>query len=114
MARVRGRTDDMLIIKGVNVFPSQIESVLFEFEGTEPHYQIVLDRKGGLDEVTVLVEVGEAIFFDQMRQQRGMIERIRKRLAQELGITVEVRLVERKTIARSEGKTRRVIDNRTL
>ena len=114
MARVRGRTDDMLIIKGVNVFPSQIESVLFEFEGTEPHYQIVLDRKGGLDEVTVLVEVGESIFFDQMRQQRGMMERIRKRLAQELGITVEVRLVEKKTIARSEGKTRRVIDNRTL
>ena len=114
MARVRGRTDDMLIIKGVNVFPSQIESVLFEFEGTEPHYQIVLDRKGGLDEVTVLVEVGESIFFDQMRQQRGMIEQIRKRLVQELGVTVEVRLVERKTIARSEGKTRRVIDNRTL
>ncbi len=114
MARVRGRTDDMLIIKGVNVFPSQIESVLFEFEGTEPHYQIVLDRKGGLDEVTVLVEVGESIFFDQMRQQRGMMERIQKRLAQELGITVEVRLVEKKTIARSEGKTRRVIDNRTL
>jgi len=114
MARVRGRTDDMLIIKGVNVFPSQIESVLFEFEGTEPHYQIVLDRKGGLDEVTVLVEVGEAIFFDQMRQQRGMMERIRKRLAQELGITVEVRLVEQKTIARSEGKAQRVIDNRTL
>ncbi len=114
MARVRGRTDDMLIIKGVNVFPSQIESVLFEFEGTEPHYQIVLDRKGGLDEVTVLVEVGESIFFDQMRQQRGMMERIRKRLAQELGITVEVRLVEKKTIARSEGKTRRVIDNRSL
>jgi len=114
MARVRGRTDDMLIITGVNVFPSQIESVLFEFEGTEPHYQIVLDRKGGLDEVTVLVEVGEAIFFDQMRQQRGMMERIRKRLAQELGITVEVRLVEQKTIARSEGKAQRVIDNRTL
>jgi len=114
MARVKGRTDDMLIIKGVNVFPSQIESVLFEFEGTEPHYQIVLDRKGGLDEVTVLVEVGEAIFFDQMRQQRGMMERIRKRLAQELGITVEVRLVEQKTIARSEGKAQRVIDNRTL
>ena len=114
MGRVRGRTDDMLIITGVNVFPSQIESVLFEFEGTEPHYQIVLDRKGGLDEVTVLVEVGEAIFFDQMRQQRGMMERIRKRLAQELGITVEVRLVEQKTIARSEGKAQRVIDNRTL
>ncbi len=112
MARVKGRTDDMLIIKGVNVFPSQIESVLFEVEGTEPHYQIEIDRKGGLDEATVLVEVGETIFFDQMRLQRDMIERIRKRLAQELGISVEVRLVEKKTIARSEGKAMRVIDKR--
>jgi phenylacetate-CoA ligase len=114
MARVKGRTDDMLIIKGVNVFPSQIESVLFEVEGTEPHYQIEIDRKGGLDEATVLVEVGETIFFDQMRLQRDMIERIRKRLAQELGISVEVRLVEKKTIARSEGKAMRVIDKRKL
>jgi phenylacetate-CoA ligase len=114
MARVKGRTDDMLIIKGVNVFPSQIESVLFEIEGTEPHYRIEIDRKGGVDEVTVLVEVGEAIFFDQMRHQRDMIERIRKRLAQELGISVEVRLVEKKTIARSEGKSTRVIDKREL
>ncbi|MGB6410985.1 MAG: phenylacetate--CoA ligase [Candidatus Deferrimicrobiaceae bacterium] len=114
MARVKGRTDDMLIIKGVNVFPSQIESVLFEIEGTEPHYQIEIDRKGGLDEATVLVEVGEKIFFDQMRHQRDMIERIRKCLAQELGISVEVRLVEKKTIARSEGKAERVIDKRKL
>lgn len=114
MARVKGRTDDMLIIKGVNVFPSQIESVLFEIEGTEPHYQIEIDRKGGLDEATVLVEVGEKIFFDQMRHQRDMIERIRKCLAQELGISVEVRLVEKKTIARSEGKAERVIDKRQL
>lgn len=114
MARVKGRTDDMLIIKGVNVFPSQIESVLFEIEGTEPHYQIEIDRKGGLDEATVLVEVGEKIFFDQMRHQRDMIEHIRKRLAQELGISVEVRLVEKKTIARSEGKAERVIDKRKL
>ncbi len=114
MARVRGRTDDMLIIKGVNVFPSQIESVLFEIEGTEPHYQIEIDRKGGLDEATVLVEVGETIFFDQMRHQRDMIEKIRKRLAQELGITVDVRLVEKKTITRSEGKAIRVVDKRTL
>jgi phenylacetate-CoA ligase len=114
MARVKGRTDDMLIIKGVNVFPSQIESVLFEIEGTEPHYQIVIDRKGGLDEVTVHVEVGETIFFDQMRRQRDMMELIRKQLAQELGISVEVKLVEKKTLARSEGKSQRVVDLRTL
>lgn len=114
MARVKGRTDDMLIIKGVNVFPSQIESVLFEIEGTEPHYQIVVDRKGAMDDATVLVEVGESIFFDQMRRQREMVERIRRQLAQELGITVEVRLVEKKTLARSDGKAQRVVDNRKL
>jgi len=114
MSRVTGRTDDMLIIKGVNVFPSQIEHVLFEIEGTEPHYQIVIDRKGAMDEVMVLVEAAESIFFDRMRRQKEMVERIQKRLAHELGIHVDVRLVERKTLARSEGKARRVIDNRKL
>lgn len=112
MQRVMGRTDDMLIIKGVNVFPSQIESVLFEIEGTEPHYQIFVDRKGAMDDVTVLVEVEESIFFDQMKKQRELIDLIKKRLASELGISVEIRLVEKKTIERSEGKAKRVIDNR--
>jgi phenylacetate-CoA ligase len=114
MSRVLGRSDDMLIIKGVNVFPSQIESVLFEIEGTEPHYQIIVDRKGAMDEATVLVEVAESIFFDQMRRQREMVERIEKRLAQELGISVQVKLVEKKTLERSEGKAKRVVDNRKL
>jgi len=114
MSRVTGRTDDMLIVKGVNVFPSQIEHILFEIEGTEPHYQIVVDRKGAMDEVTVLVEVAESIFFDQMRRQKEMVERIQKRMAHELGVHVDVKLVERKTLARSEGKARRVIDNRKL
>jgi phenylacetate-CoA ligase len=114
MSRLMGRSDDMLIIKGVNVFPSQIEAILFEIEGTEPHYQIVVDRKGAMDEATVLVEAGEAIFFDQMRRQREMVERIEKRLAQELGISVEVKLVEKKTLQRFEGKAQRVIDNRKL
>jgi len=114
MSRVVGRTDDMLIIKGVNVFPSQIESVLFEIEGTEPHYQIVIDRKRAMDEVTVLVEAAESIFFDQMRRQSGMVETIRKRLAHELGISVDVKLVEKKTLQRFEGKAKRVVDNRKL
>jgi len=114
LARIAGRTDDMLIIKGVNVFPSQIEKVLFEIEGTEPHYQIVIDRKGALDEVTVFVEVAESIFFDQMKKQRELVDLIRKRLDQELGISVAVRLVERKTLERFEGKARRVVDNRRL
>jgi phenylacetate-CoA ligase len=95
MAKVMGRSDDMLIIKGINVFPSQIESVLFAIEGTEPHYQIIVDRKGGLDDVTVLVEVQESIFFDEMKKQNELIALIRHKLASELGVSVEVKLVEK-------------------
>jgi phenylacetate-CoA ligase len=114
MSRVMGRTDDMLIIRGVNVFPSQIETVLFAIEGTEPHYQIVIDRKGALDDATVLVEASEKIFFDEMKKQKELIDAIKKRMASELGIAVEVKLVEKKTIERFEGKAKRVIDNRKL
>lgn len=114
MNRVLGRTDDMLIIKGVNVFPSQIESILFDIEGTEPHYQIIVDRKGALDDATVLVEAAESIFFDEMKKQNELIGLIRKRLASELGISVDVKLVEKKTLARSEGKAKRVIDLRRI
>jgi phenylacetate-CoA ligase len=114
MNRVMGRTDDMLIIKGVNVFPSQIESVLFDIEGTEPHYQIIVDRKGALDDVTVKVEVSESIFFDEMKKQNELMDTIKRRLASELGIGVDVRLVEKKSIERSEGKAKRVIDLRKI
>jgi phenylacetate-CoA ligase len=114
MSRVMGRTDDMIIIRGVNVFPSQIETVLFAIEGTEPHYQIVIDRKGALDDATVLVEASEKIFFDEMKKQKELIDAIKKRMASELGIAVEVKLVEKKTIERFEGKAKRVIDNRKL
>ncbi len=112
MSRVMRRSDDMLIIPGVNVFPSQIEAVLVEIEGTEPHYQIIIERKGAMDEATVLVEAAEHIFFDQMRRQREVVETIKKRLAQELGLSVEVKLVEKKTLQRFEGKAQRVIDKR--
>jgi phenylacetate-CoA ligase len=114
MGRITGRTDDMLIIKGVNVFPSQIEKVLLEIEGTEPHWQVVIERKGAMDEATVLVEVSEGIFFDQMRRQSEMVERIRRRIAHELGVGMEVKLVESKTLQRFEGKATRVVDNRRL
>ena len=114
MSRVMGRTDDMLIIKGVNVFPSQIEAVLFDIEGTEPHYQIIVERKGALDSVKVLVEASESIFFDEMKKQNELIELIKRRLATELGIGVDVRLVEKKTIERSDGKAKRVVDMRKL
>ena len=114
MQRVMGRSDDMLIIKGVNVFPMQIETVLFEVEGVEPHYQIIVDRENHTDRITVLVEVMESIFFDEMKKQRMVIDRIKSRLASEVGVQVEVKLVEEKTLARSEGKAKRVIDRRQL
>lgn len=114
MQRIMGRTDDMLIIKGVNVFPIQIEKVLFEIEGTAPHYQILIERENHNDKITVLVEVNESLFFDQMKKQRQLVDHIRTRLASELGIGVQVKLVEEKTLERSEGKSRRVIDKRKL
>jgi len=112
MQRVSGRTDDMLIIRGVNVFPSQIESVLLEVGQTEPHYQIIVDRKGALDVIEVLVEVSASFFSDQVRQLEVLEARIKRALESALGISVKVRLVEPKTIERSEGKAKRVIDKR--
>jgi phenylacetate-CoA ligase len=114
MTRILGRTDDMLIIKGVNVFPTQIENVLFEIEGTEPHYRIVVERENHQDKATVLVEVIESIFFDEMKKQRQLVDKIKKRLASELGVSVDVKLVEEKTLERFEGKGQRVIDKREL
>jgi len=114
MKKVMGRTDDMIKIKGITVFPSQVESVLSEIEGTEPHFQIVLERKAAVDELTVLVEVSETIFFDQVRKQKDFIEKIKSRLAAEIGIAVEVKPVEKQTLDRSGGKTKRVIDRRAL
>lgn len=114
MERVMGRSDDMLIIKGVNVFPMQIEKVLFEVEGTEPHYQIVVERENHADKLTVMVEVMESIFFDEMKKQRQVIETIKNRLVAEVGVNVDVKLVEEKSLERSEGKAKRVIDRRKL
>lgn len=114
MARVTGRTDDMLIIRGVNVFPSQIESILMEIEGTEPHYQLVIDRKGMLDEVEVQVEVSPQVFTDEVKGLEELQEKVREEIQSNLGIGVEVKLVEPKTIQRSEGKAKRVIDKRKM
>jgi len=112
--RIMGRTDDMLIIKGVNVFPTQIEAVLFDIEGTQPHYNLVVEREHNEDKVTVLVEVVESIFFDQMKKQRTMVDNIKKRLAVELGVGVNVKLVEERSLERYNGKSSRVIDKREL
>jgi phenylacetate-CoA ligase len=112
LARMSGRSDDMLIIRGVNVFPSQIESVLVQVEGVEPHYQLIVDRDENLDTLEVQVEVTEETFSDEIKVLQVLSERIRKEIKDILGITCKVRLVEPRTIARSEGKARRVIDNR--
>lgn len=110
MSRVKGRTDDMLILKGVGVFPAQVEEALREVQGTEPHYQIVLERRGALDHATVLVEMSESIFFDEMRKQTSLLDRIQQRLASDLGVTFEVKLVQRKTLAPGT----RVVDRRKV
>lgn len=114
MHRVMGRTDDMLIIRGVNVFPSQIESVLLEIGETEPHYQLIVDREGNLDDLEIWVEVSERLFSDQVRQLEELEARIKREIASTLGISSRVKLVEPKTIARSEGKAKRVIDKRDV
>lgn len=114
MNKVTGRTDDMLIIRGVNVFPSQIESVLMETEGVEPHYQLVVDRKENLDMLTVMVEVGEKAFSDTIKPLQDLESKIAKNIKETIGVTARVKLVEPKTIARSEGKAVRVIDNRKI
>ncbi|MGD9331373.1 MAG: phenylacetate--CoA ligase [Desulfobacterales bacterium] len=112
MNKVSGRSDDMLIIRGVNVFPSQIESVLMEMKNVEPHYQLVVDREGQLDILTVMVEVSEAMFSDEVKTLQGMEKEITKNIKDYLGVSARVKLVEPKAIARSQGKAVRVIDNR--
>ena len=114
MRRVTGRTDDMLIIRGVNVFPSQVESILLEFGETEPHYLLVVDRKGNLDELEIWVELSEKWFSDKVRQLEEVEGRLKERIASVLGISARVKLVEPRTIPRSEGKAKRVVDKREL
>ncbi len=114
MRRVSGRTDDMLIIRGVNIFPSQIESVLMNIEGLSPHYQLVVDRVGGLDILEVQVEVTEEMFSDRVRGLEEWEEVIQSEIESYLGISVKITLVEPRTIARSEGKAIRIIDNREI
>ncbi len=112
MSKVSARSDDMLIIRGVNVYPQQIEEALLSIEGVAPHYQIVVSRAGALDELEVLVEVTEGLFFDEMTKQQAMKERIEHKLATSLAVHAKVRLVEPGSTPRSEGKAVRVIDHR--
>ncbi len=114
MNRLLGRTDDMLIIRGVNVFPSQIEEVLLRHDGIEPHYELHIERKDNLDSLEVHVEVGEALFSDEVKKIEKTEREIEKELREALLIHALVKLVEPKTIARSEGKAKRIIDKRKL
>ncbi|PIF06093.1 MAG: phenylacetate--CoA ligase [Draconibacterium sp.] len=114
MEKCMGRSDDMLIIRGVNVFPSQIESVLLEMSETEPHYLLIVEREGTLDILRLMVEVQEQFFSDEVRQLEALRKKIRNNIQSTLGISVDVKLVEPKTIERTAGKAKRVIDNRKL
>ncbi len=112
--RFKGRSDDMLIIRGVNVFPSQVEAALLEIGETSPHYMLIVDRINNLDILEVQVEVEERFFSDEIRQLEGLTQKISRVLQSALGLSVKVKLVEPKTIQRSEGKAKRVIDKRKL
>jgi phenylacetate-CoA ligase len=112
MERISRRSDDMFIIRGVNVFPSQIEAALLAVEGTLPHYQIILTRQKGLDAIEVQVEITAEFFSDKVGAMEGLHERLVDALDHILGLRVAVRLVEPHTIQRSEGKAKRVIDRR--
>ncbi len=114
MHRLRGRSDDMLIIRGVNVFPSQIEAVLLETPGVAPHYQLIVDREGQLDTMEVQVEVDEATFSDEVKQLQALAKNIERQIKDYYTVSVKVRLVEPRSIPRSEGKAKRVIDRRQL
>ena len=110
-----GRTDDMKVIRGVNVFPTQVETALLSIgEGVAPHYMLVVDRENNLDVLTVMVEVDEKYFSDEIRKLEALKNKIAAVLKQALGVSVKVKLCEPKTIQRSEGKAKRVIDNRNL
>ncbi len=112
MSRVKGRSDDMLIIRGVNLFPSQIEEALLRVEATAPHYLIEVSRPGALDEVTVKVEVRPGDFKDEMRQMVELRDRIDREIHAVTGIRMTVELVAPNTLERSQGKAKRVIDHR--
>lgn len=113
MVKPAGRTDDMLIIRGVNVFPSQIESVLMDLDGIAPYYQMIVERENNLDKLTILVELNEQSFTDEVRKLEAISKRVVDAVQSVLGISARVKLVEPKSIERFEGKAKRVIDKRT-
>jgi phenylacetate-CoA ligase len=114
MSRVAGRTDDMLIIRGVNVFPSQIEEALLQVEGTAPHYLIEVFRPGSLDQMTVKVEVRAELLSDKMSEMQALRDKIDRKIQAVTGLRATIELVAPQTIERSVGKAKRVVDHRTI
>ncbi len=114
MSRITGRSDDMLKIRGVIVFPSQIERALLKIEGLTPNYQIVVTRPGHLDELEVRVETSKELFSDEMRIMESIEDNISKIIQKEIGLRANVTLVEPESLPRSEGKAVRVIDERNF
>ena len=113
MVKPSGRTDDMLIIRGVNVFPSQVETALLALDGVSPFFQMIVERENNLDRLTVLVEITEEFFTDEVRKLQEMSEKVSNAIQSMLGVAIKVRLVAPKSIERFEGKAKRVIDKRT-
>ena len=112
--KIKARTDDMLIIKGVNVYPSQIETVLLGIDGVAPHYKLIVDRVGSLDDLTVLVELSENASFDKISALEALSKKITAKLESVIGIYAKVRIVEPKSLGRTEGKSSRVEDRRKI
>ena len=114
IARLTGRTDDMLIVRGINIFPSQVEDVLVSIEGVKPQYLIVVDRQGNLDTMEIKVEISEELFSDEVKKLEGLRDKIQHQIRVMLNISAKITLVEPKTIERSLGKAKRVQDLRKL
>jgi phenylacetate-CoA ligase len=114
MTKVVGRTDDMLIVRGVNLFPTQVEQVLLDMGGVEPHYQLIVTREGVLDNLEIMVEVSPELFSDEMKEMRQREKDLERRLHSALGVSFKLSLVEPKTLERGAGKARRVVDKRKM
>ncbi|MDD3455123.1 MAG: phenylacetate--CoA ligase, partial [Methanobacteriales archaeon] len=112
ISRITGRADDMLKVRGVSVFPSQVEKALLKVEGLQPHYQIIVTRPHLMDEMEVKVETSPEVFSDDIGEMMKLQKKIEDYIADEIGLRVKVTLVEPKTLPRSEGKAVRVIDKR--
>jgi len=112
ISRLQGRSDDMLIIRGVNVFPQQIEGLLMESDGLTPNYQIIVGSVNNLDTLEVRVEVSDSLFADEIRKLQMLENRLQKNIKEFLGVTAKVRLMEPRSIQRSEGKAQRIVDQR--